>query len=270
MQPKATSATAAQVLAGDATWCVIEGDCAPIVSDLTVDHVVSDPPYDQTTSEHARTLRGAIKNKRAVADEGHGQSRYIPFDGIDPSVVAPMLVDAARRWTIAFCALEQLGAYKAACPAQWVRGGFWHRLGGAPQFTGDRPAQPGEGIAILHARGRKRWNRGGHAAFYECARVATGAQPQAAERVHPTQKPIELMLAILADFTDAGDVVLDPFCGSGTTGVACLRLGRRFIGIERDSSYAAAARERLAAEAAGSTLRALRAGQQALFADAIQ
>jgi len=60
-------------------------------------------------------------------------------------------------------------------------------------------------------------------------------------------------------------VVLDPFAGSGTTGVACLRLGRRFIGIERDPKYIEVARERLAAEESGSTLQAARAGQVPLF-----
>jgi site-specific DNA-methyltransferase (adenine-specific) len=73
------------------------------------------------------------------------------------------------------------------------------------------------------------------------------------------------MLSLLADFTDPGEVILDPFCGSGTTGVAALRLGRRFIGIEKDSKYAALARDRIAAEEQGSTLQAKRAGQEPLF-----
>jgi site-specific DNA-methyltransferase (adenine-specific) len=73
------------------------------------------------------------------------------------------------------------------------------------------------------------------------------------------------MLELVADFTDPGDLVLDPFCGSGTTGVACLRLGRRFIGVEKDATYAAVARERLEAEARGLTLRDARAGQTSIF-----
>lgn len=59
--------------------------------------------------------------------------------------------------------------------------------------------------------------------------------------------------------------MLDPFCGSGTTGVACLRLGRRFIGIEKDPHYAEIARERLTAAATNSNRDALIAGQQPLF-----
>jgi site-specific DNA-methyltransferase (adenine-specific) len=77
------------------------------------------------------------------------------------------------------------------------------------------------------------------------------------------------MLELVELFTDAGELVLDPFCGSGTTGVACLRLGRRFIGIEKDEGFARIATERLEAESQGLTLRAARAGQMPLFAKAV-
>jgi len=54
---------------------------------------------------------------------------------------------------------------------------------------------------------------------------------------HPTQKPLELLKRLIALCTSEGDLVLDPFCGSGTTGVACVLLGRNFIGIDLDQSY---------------------------------
>jgi hypothetical protein len=65
-------------------------------------------------------------------------------------------------------------------------------------------------------------------------------------KVHPTQKPIALMEWCLA-FLDASQTILDPFMGSGTTGVACANLGRAFIGIESDPVYFEIARERIAA-----------------------
>lgn len=66
------------------------------------------------------------------------------------------------------------------------------------------------------------------------------------ERVgHPTQKPVRVMEWCLALFTQPGDLVLDPFMGSGTTGVACVRTGRRFIGIEIDPTYYAIAQRRI-------------------------
>ncbi|HEY4000201.1 MAG TPA: site-specific DNA-methyltransferase [Candidatus Xenobia bacterium] len=62
---------------------------------------------------------------------------------------------------------------------------------------------------------------------------------------HPTQKPLQLLERIVLASTDAGDLVLDPFCGSGTTGVAAQRAGRRFIGIEIEKPYLELARQRL-------------------------
>jgi hypothetical protein len=71
---------------------------------------------------------------------------------------------------------------------------------------------------------------------------------------HPTQKPEALLTRIVQASTHPGDLVLDPFCGSATTGVACARLGRRFIGIEREAEYLALAVSRLADEAQQVTL----------------
>jgi site-specific DNA-methyltransferase (adenine-specific) len=67
------------------------------------------------------------------------------------------------------------------------------------------------------------------------------------KRVHPTQKPVALMEYLVRTYTDGGDAVLDFCMGSGTTGIACLQTGRRFIGIERDPDYFRIAEKRLAA-----------------------
>jgi len=65
------------------------------------------------------------------------------------------------------------------------------------------------------------------------------------KKLHPTQKPEALLARVILSSSRPGDVVLDPFCGTGTTGAAAKRLGRRFIGIERDAAYAAAAEARI-------------------------
>jgi site-specific DNA-methyltransferase (adenine-specific) len=108
-----------------------------------------------------------------------------------------------------------------------------------PQISADRPGQGFETVLILHAgKVAKAWNRGGGAGVWtfpvvNCADV-------------PTQKPLALAQAFVADFTQQGDVVLDPFAGSGTTGVAALQLGRRFIGIELDPLHFDVACRRIA------------------------
>lgn len=85
-----------------------------------------------------------------------------------------------------------------------------------------------------------------------------------AERLgHPTQKPLRVMLWTLEIVP--GETVLDPFAGSGTTGVACIRVGRKFVGIERDPKHFALAVERLRAEENQTTPKAERVGQTSLF-----
>ncbi len=80
-------------------------------------------------------------------------------------------------------------------------------------------------------------------------------------KVHPTQKPEALLYRVLLASTKPGDVVLDPFFGTGTTGAVARRLGRRFIGIERDASYVEAATARIEAALPldESAIRAMRA-----------
>ena len=65
-------------------------------------------------------------------------------------------------------------------------------------------------------------------------------------KIHPTEKPVDLLEYMIRTYTDAGDIVLDSCMGSGSCGVACQRLGRDFIGIEKDPGYFEAARKRIA------------------------
>lgn len=65
------------------------------------------------------------------------------------------------------------------------------------------------------------------------------------KRIHPTQKPLQLFQTILRDFSKPDDIILDPFSGSGTTAVACHKLGRHFICVEKDLDYWAASVKRL-------------------------
>lgn len=69
-------------------------------------------------------------------------------------------------------------------------------------------------------------------------------------RIHPTQKPVSLLVAILKDFSAEGQIVLDPFSGSGATAIACHRLGLDFVAFERDPGYHAASLARLENERA--------------------
>jgi site-specific DNA-methyltransferase (adenine-specific) len=85
------------------------------------------------------------------------------------------------------------------------------------------------------------------------------------KRLHPTQKPLLLMQKIVIDFTQPNDLILDPFCGSGTTCVAAKMLGRRYIGIDISEKYCEIARQRLEAVDTGVPIKEQKAGQLALF-----
>ncbi|RDE04822.1 site-specific DNA-methyltransferase [Sphingomonas aracearum] len=94
-------------------------------------------------------------------------------------------------------------------------------------------------------------------------------------KVHPTQKPEALLYRILLACTKPGDVVLDPFFGTGTTGAVARRLGRRWIGIERESPYVAAAKERIAAalpldESALTTMQSPKAAPRVAFGTIVE
>jgi len=65
------------------------------------------------------------------------------------------------------------------------------------------------------------------------------------KRFHPTQKPLSLMLWVIENYTNYNDTIFDPFMGSGTTGVACVQLGRNFIGCEIDEGYFNIAKKRI-------------------------
>ncbi|MBN8830666.1 MAG: site-specific DNA-methyltransferase, partial [Sphingomonadales bacterium] len=94
-------------------------------------------------------------------------------------------------------------------------------------------------------------------------------------KAHPTQKPEALLYRILLACTQKGDVVLDPFFGTGTTGAVARRLGRRWIGIEREDSYCEVARERIAAalpldESALTTMQSPRSQPKVAFGTLVE
>jgi len=254
-----------QVLNGSRQWCVIHadnGDVLPTIPDKGVTHVITDPPYEAEAHTKHRTSRAVL--------EGRMTDASIDFAQMTPELRARCGVEfsrLSRGWVLAFCQPDGVTPWRDCLEAggsKWRRAQIWVKPDGSPQFTGDRPGAGYESIATAWAGGgRSSWNGGGSRGVYT---YCVGSNGQT--NPHPTTKPIALMLDLAEKFTDPGDIVLDPFCGSGTTGVACIRLGRRFIGIEKDAKYAAVAQERLEAEAQGLNLRDARAGQLPMFGGA--
>lgn len=197
------------------------GDCRDVLPTLPkVDHVFSDPPYgiSETHGNHLSsvTLRDGTAAGQPLGFEGISQEELCTF--------AERWVELALRWVVFSCEWKHAHALP-----NLVRLGIWRKPDGAPQFTGDRPGMGWEAVAICHREGKKRWNGGGkHAVWTVPKGIGDG---------HPTQKPVPLLKAWVSDFTDEGETILDPFMGSGTTGVAAVQMGRDFIGIEREPKY---------------------------------
>lgn len=218
------------------------GDCYDYLSDLaanSVDHVITDPPYSQHV--HDNSMGGAGVDVSASRDLG--------FDHITEAqrrVYAQQFVRVAKRWILVFSDHEGSTAWRRAieeASGEFVRYGIWVKRGATPQFTGDRPAVGHEVIVIAYAPdrgGRMRWNGGGRHAVWE----VSVARNESSKR-HPTQKPLTLMQALIRDFTDQGETILDPFAGSGTTLVAAKQLGRSPVGCEQNKEWVDVCVERL-------------------------
>lgn len=266
--------TIQDVLEGRARWCVVHGDnreVLPTLPEKSVAHVITDPPYSEHVhGKQRRMLRGS--GGRPAADgEQRGEINYVPlgFDALAEDHRGFCAVQFARltqRWTLTFSDLESTEAWLQdlvdAGLRRW-RFGIWNKLNCQPQLSGTGPAVGSEGIAIAHSEKAMRWNGGGLPARWDFP-IATDNNGRSS-RIHTTQKPEALMAALIEQFTDPDDIILDPFCGGGTTGVAAVKAGRRFIGIELTEKYARGARARIEGGWALETPRDEAAGQFGLF-----
>lgn len=212
------------------------------LEDRSIGVTIADPPFDART--HATCLESGDwrRGSRRVG----GALPFPPLEGDRLRAMAAHLARVTSRWIVVFCADRQVEPWASALEvagARFVRLGAAVRKNPRPQMSGDRPGAPADWLVIAHAgAGRMRWNGGGKAARWEMgvARFDEGG------RQHPTQKPLALMSQLVADFTEPGELVLDPFAGAGTTAIACKQAGRRFVGWEISADYHRVAISRLA------------------------
>lgn len=205
--------------------------------DRSVDVVITDPPYEAEahTPDRLVARAGGRLEREPIA--------FPPITEEQRSESARHMARLARRWILVFCQVEAAMKWRAALEAGgavYKRTCQWIKPDGKPQYSGDRPGIGYESIVACHTPGRSTWNGGGsHGVFI----VNKGGDPRTG---HQTQKPLALMEILVRLFSAKGEIILDPFAGSGTTGVAALRLGRRFLGWEFNPEYVQVARRRLA------------------------
>lgn len=224
---------------GDAQ--LILGDCLAIMPTLgPVDHIICDPPYEASLHNSKNSLRGCIRT-----DSGPDLSG-LDFDPIDAirSDVVKFASEVCQGWFIAFCTVEGTWEWAQsvnASPMKYKRACAWIKPDSTPQLNGQGPAQGYECFVVAWAgTGHAKWNAGGKRGVYtHCV------NNQERHGTHPTEKPRRLMAEIIKDFTNPGQLIVDPFMGSGTTLVAATMLGRPSIGIEKDERYFDIACERV-------------------------
>ena len=243
---------------------IVEGDCLTILDqlpDASVDLVFADPPYNlQLAGGLTRPDQSEVD---AVDDEWDKFSSFGDYDAFTRAWLA-----AVQRVMKPHGTLFVIGSYhnifRVGSALQdlrfWILNDIvWLKANPMPNFRGRRFTNAHETLiwasktpeakrytfnyesmkaANDDVQMRSDW-------FFPICSGAERLRDDAGRKVHPTQKPEALLARIIMSASKPGDIVLDPFFGSGTTGAVAKRLGRSFIGIERDPGYAAAARKRI-------------------------
>jgi len=214
------------------------GDSLEVMGVLQpVDHVISDPPYEDELHKAIGRIRR--NDGRYMVDD-------LGFEGVNSNRadIVHRVVALSNGWAILFTLAEGVRAWRdelQACGAKYDTCLAWVKPDSTPRMNGQGAARGFEcAVTAWCASGYRSWNSGGKRGIYT---YLTNAKDR--DGRHPTEKPRGLMLEIVRDFTREGQKVLDPFMGSGTTGVACVQSGRSFIGIERDEKFFDIACERI-------------------------
>lgn len=215
----------AAVLAGDLRWHLEHGDALDVlrvVPDACVDAVVTDPPYG---IGYRSLLTGTIANDDRPFIWWLRDAWRVTVDGGALVCFCRWDVQEAFRFAI------ELAGFTLRSQVIWDR--EHHGMGNLAQQFG-----PQHDVIWFATKGRFRFRNGRPVSVIRVRRPHTGAR-------HPTEKPLELMERLVGPVSPVDGVVLDPFASSGSTGVAALQLGRRFIGVELDEHHAATSRARL-------------------------
>lgn len=203
-----------KVVIGSAT--LYRADCREVLPMLPkVDAVITDPPYG--IKEHG----GKVRFGPASAAKGfgsHKEYQELGWDNASPDAELFAAILAKAPLQVVWGAnhfVSKIGLDAS----QWL---VWHKKGADKSDFADCELA---------------WtNLGGAVRYFKHDWVGFGAINSGEKREHPTQKPIPLMEWCVT-LTSGAQTILDPFMGSGTTGVACMNLGRSFIGIEREPKY---------------------------------
>ncbi|MCL2017689.1 MAG: site-specific DNA-methyltransferase [Alphaproteobacteria bacterium] len=244
---------------------VLQGDCIVRMRQLPdscVDAVFADPPYNLQLG--AKTLYRPEDQTpaRAVRDEWDSFGSSDEYDEFTRQWLAEcqrILKPNGAMWAIgSYHNIFKLGAAMQDMGFWILNDIIWVKTNPMPNFRGTRFTNAHETLvwAMPVKTGKYTFNydtmkklAGGKQMRSDwCIDICLGNErlkDDAGKSLHSTQKPADLLRRVILSSTKAGDVILDPFFGSGTTGAVAKELGRNFIGIERNAEYVAAATKRI-------------------------
>ncbi len=244
------------------TGRILVGDCAELMATLppaSVDAVFADPPYNlQLEGELRRPNNSRVEGVEDAWDRFEDLAAYDAFTRAWLGAARRLLKPDGTLWVIgSYHNIFRVGTILQDL-GYWILNDIvWRKTNPMPNFRGRRFTNAHETL-IWAARDRQARHRFNHWAMKNLnddlqmrsdwlIPVCTGGERLKVDgrKAHPTQKPEALLHRVLLASTAPGDLVLDPFFGTGTTGAVARKLGRRFIGIERDKAYVRLARQRI-------------------------
>ncbi|HEV2899944.1 MAG TPA: site-specific DNA-methyltransferase [Pseudaminobacter sp.] len=251
-----------------ANWLdtIMKGDCVAAMDRLpekSVDLVFADPPYNlQLNGDLHRPDQSKVDAVDDAWDQFDSFAAYDAFSRAWLLAARRVLKPNGTIWVIgSYHNIFRVGSTLQDLGFWILNDVVWRKTNPMPNFRGRRFQNAHETL-IWASRDQ---NGKGYTFNYDALKAAnddvqmrsdwlfpicTGAERlknDNGDKLHPTQKPEALLARVMLASTKPGDVVLDPFFGSGTTGAVAKRLGRHFVGIEREQDYIDAANERIAA-----------------------
>jgi modification methylase len=242
---------------------ILQGDCIAEMArlpDKSVDMIFADPPYNLQLGGDLFRPEGSRVD--AVDDEWDKFESLTTYDNFTRDWLEQarrVLKDDGTIWVIgSYHNIYRVGTLLQGADFWILNDIVWRKTNPMPNFRGTRFTNAHETLiwCAKDEKARYTFNYRAMKALNDDLQmrsdwllpICAGAERVKGDdgsKAHPTQKPEALLYRILLACTKPGDVVLDPFFGTGTTGAVARRLGRRWIGIERETAYVKVARERI-------------------------
>lgn len=242
---------------------IINADSIEVMNSLpenSVDVIFADPPYNMQLGETLlRPDNSVVNGVSEEWDSFESLSAYDEYTRQWLSAAKRILKEDGSIWVIgSYHNIFRVG-YILQNLGFWILNDVvWNKTNPMPNFKGTRFTNAHETMiwAVKNPKAKYTFNYEAMKALNDDTQmrsiweipICTGKERlknDDGEKLHPTQKPESLLYRVLLASTKVGDLVLDPFFGTGTTGAVAKKMGRHFIGIERDESYVAGAKKRI-------------------------